>query len=108
MRLDGPRADGLTLRLNWCFTDTGERAQLTLEHAVLSHRLGAQHAQADATLTLARSTLDDVMLLKTTFPEAVQAGRLAIDGDAGALRQLLGLLDTFDRMFPVVGPRPVR
>lgn len=108
MRLNGPRAEGLDLRLNWQFTDTGETALLTLEHAVLSHRLGVQHPQAQATLQLTRATLNDVMLQKTSFAEAVQTGRLAVDGDGQALATLLGLLDSFERMFPVVGPRPAR
>ena len=108
MRLDGPRAEGLRHSFNWRFNDTGETAVLTLEHSVLSHRVGVHDPAATAELTLTRATLNDVMLLKTSFPEAAAAGRLQVSGDAAALRTLLGLLDSFDRMFPVVGPRPAR
>ena len=34
---------------------------------------------ADATLTLARATLDSILMRKTTFPEAVQQGLVKID-----------------------------
>jgi alkyl sulfatase BDS1-like metallo-beta-lactamase superfamily hydrolase len=106
MRLDGAKAEGRRLRLNWCFSDTGERLLLNLEHSALTHRLGVDDPDADATVTLTRSTLDEIALLKLTFADALQAGRIQVAGQASALLGLLGMFDTFGRMFPVVGPRP--
>jgi len=106
MRLDGSRAEGLHLRLNWHVTDTGERALLNLEHGALTHRRGVQAEDADASLAMDRATLDAIALQTLTPAEALQAGRLQLQGRSQALVQLFGLLDSFERMFPVVGPRP--
>jgi alkyl sulfatase BDS1-like metallo-beta-lactamase superfamily hydrolase len=62
--------------------------------------------QADTTVTLSRTTLDDISLQRLTFAEAAQAGRLVITGQPQLLLELMAMLDRFSRMFPVVGPRP--
>ena len=64
-----------------------------------------QATGADATVTLSRATLDAITLKQTTFPEAVQAGQVKIDGNRAKLGELLSMLDTFEPMFPVVEPR---
>jgi alkyl sulfatase BDS1-like metallo-beta-lactamase superfamily hydrolase len=47
--------------LNWKFTDTNESFVLTLENSALTHIEGVQAATADASFTLARGTLDEVI-----------------------------------------------
>ena len=106
MRVDGAKASGLHLRLNWHFTDTGEQVLVNLENSALTHRIGEVDPQADATVTLARGTLDEISLLRLSFPEALQAGRIKVAGQVAALTTLLATLDHFSRMFAVVGPRP--
>ena len=106
MRVDGALAGGLHLRLNWQFTDTGEQVLVNLENSALTHRIGEVDAAADATITLARSTLDEISLQRLSFPEALQAGRINVAGQVSALTTLLATLDHFSRMFAVVGPRP--
>ncbi len=107
MRLDGAQAEGQRSRINWCFSDTGEQLLLNLEHCALTHRLGVQDPQADATVTMTRATLDEISLQRLSFPEALQAGRLTVTGDPGVLLGLMSMIDRFSRMFPVVGPRPI-
>ena len=106
MRLDGSRAEGKRLRLNWQFTDTTEQVLLNLENSVLTHRQGQQHAQADATVRLARTTLDQISMQRLTFADACKAGQVEVAGNEAALMDLMGMIDNFSRMFPVVGPRP--
>lgn len=106
MRLDGSKADGLHLRLNWRITDTGDCALLNLEHCALTHRLGVQADDAQASVAMDRATLDAIALQTLPLAEALQSGRIQVQGDATALPRLMGLLDHFSRMFPVVGPRP--
>jgi alkyl sulfatase BDS1-like metallo-beta-lactamase superfamily hydrolase len=105
VRLNAQKAEGRTLIVNWNFTEPRQQFVLNLENSALTHVAGKQSDKADATLTLARSTLDAVTLRKTTFPEAVQAGLIKIEGDAGKLVELLGMLDTFNPMFEVVEPK---
>ena len=106
MRVNGERAEGLRLRLNWRFSDTGEHLLLNLENSALTHRVGVVADQADATVTLARSTLDEIALQRLSFADALQAARIRVDGRMQALQALLGTPDQFSRMFPIVGPRP--
>ena len=106
MRLDGRKAEGHRLAVNWQFTDTGECLLLNLENSALTHQMGVQRADADATLKLARATLDEITLQRLTFPEAFQAGRIQIEGKPAALLTLMPMIDRFERMFPIMTPMP--
>jgi alkyl sulfatase BDS1-like metallo-beta-lactamase superfamily hydrolase len=105
VRLNGPKAEGKHIVLNWSFTDTGETFVLTLENCALTYIAGAQSAAADAGFTLARGTLDEVIAKQTSFPEAVAAGKIKFTGNAMRLGELMGLMDEFPRMFEIVEPR---
>src|ERR1700754_814322 len=61
VRLNGAKAEGKRIVLNWTFTDTGETFILNLENCALTYVTGAQAAEADAGFTLPRSTLDEVI-----------------------------------------------
>jgi alkyl sulfatase BDS1-like metallo-beta-lactamase superfamily hydrolase len=105
VRLNGPKAEGKHIVLNWTFTDTGETFILTLENCALTNIAGAQATDADADFTLARGTLDEVISKQTSFPEAVAAGKIKFTGNAMRLGELMGLMDEFPRMFEIVEPR---
>ena len=105
VRLNGPKAEGKHIVLNWNFTDTGESFVLNLENSALTYLVGAQAAKADASFTLARGTLDEVIAKLTTFPEAVAAGKVKFEGNPMKLGELMGLMDEFPRMFEIVEPK---
>ena len=105
VRLNGPRAEGKHIVLNWSFTDTSESFVLTLENCALTYLEGAQAATADAGFTLARGVLDEVIAKQTTFPEAVAAGKIKVSGNAMRLAELMALMDEFPRMFEIVEPK---
>src|ERR1700745_4531452 len=75
VRLNGPKAEGKHIVLNWSFTDTGETFALNLENAALTYIEGVQSEKADASFTLTRALLDEVIAKQTSFPEAVAAGK---------------------------------
>jgi len=108
VRLNGDKALGKTIVLNWKFTDTQQSYVLNLENSALTYVADAQAANADATLTLTRATLDDISMQKTTFPAALQSGAITVTGKREKLSELLGMLETFTPGFPMVEPRPVR
>ena len=87
IRLNGPKAEGKHIVLNWSFTDTGETFVLTLENCALTYVAGAQAATADAGFTLARGALDEVIAKLTTFPEAVGSGQDHIHRQSDAARR---------------------
>ncbi len=105
VRLNGPKAEGKRIVLNWSFTDTGETFVLNLENCALTYVAGIQAAAADASFTLARSTLDEVIAKQTTFPEAVGAGKIKFTGNPMRLGELMALMDEFPRMFEIVEPK---
>src|SRR5258705_8879948 len=105
VRLNGPKAEGKHIVLNWSFTDTNEAFILTLENCALTYIAGAQAAAADASFTLARGTLDEVIAKQTSFPEAVAAGKIKFTANAMRLAELMALMHEFPRIFEVVEPK---
>ncbi|MGJ4929448.1 alkyl/aryl-sulfatase [Bradyrhizobium sp. HKCCYLS2038] len=105
VRLNGPKAEGKHIVLNWSFTDTGERFVLTLQNCALTYAVGVQASTADAGFTLARATLDEIIAKATTFPEAVAAGKITFVGNPMRLAELMSLMDEFPRMFEIVEPK---
>src|ERR1700704_3177686 len=105
VRLNGPKAEGKHIVLNWAFTDTGESFVLTLENCALTYVAGAQAATADASFTLARGVLDEVIAKQTSFPEAVGSGLIKFTGNPMRLGELMALMDEFPRMFEIVEPK---
>lgn len=103
-RLDAGRAARQRARINWRLTDTGESVVLNLEHATLTHRMGRTAPDADASVTTSRAVLDALALGRTSIPEAVASGSLAVEGDASRLAAVMGMLDRFEMMFDVVMP----
>jgi alkyl sulfatase BDS1-like metallo-beta-lactamase superfamily hydrolase len=105
VRLNGPKAEGKHIVLNWSFTDTGECFVLTLENCALTYAEGALAPRADAAFTLDRGTLDEVIAKATSFPEAVAAGKIKVSGNPMRLAELMALMDEFPRMFEIVEPK---
>jgi alkyl sulfatase BDS1-like metallo-beta-lactamase superfamily hydrolase len=105
IRLNGPKAEGKHIVLNWSFGDTGESFALNLENSALTYTEGVQAANADASFALARATLDDVISKQTSFPEAIATGKVKVTGNPGKLAELMSLMDDFPRMFEIVEPR---
>ena len=106
VRLNAAKAEGKTMVINWSFTDSNQRIALNLDNSALTYVAGKQAPNADATVTLARGTLDAVTQQRTTFADAVKAGLVKIDGDPRKLDELMSMLDTFKVMFEVVEPKP--
>ena len=103
VRIDGPRADGTDLRVNWDFTDRGEGWVLGLTHGALHYHRGADEA-AGATLRLSHATFAEVLAGVTDMADALASGAIVIEGDAGALLELFGFLEEPDFSFNIVTP----
>jgi alkyl sulfatase BDS1-like metallo-beta-lactamase superfamily hydrolase len=105
VRLNGPKAEGKRIVLNWNFTDTNEIFILNLENCALTYAIGAQASDADASFTLSRGMLDEVIAKLTTFQEAVGSGKIKVSGNPVRLGELMLLMDEFPRMFEIVEPK---
>ncbi|MFT3801031.1 MAG: alkyl sulfatase dimerization domain-containing protein [Burkholderiaceae bacterium] len=105
VRLDGDKAAGKQLTLNWNFTDIGQRYAMTLRNSVLTYLEDTQYPQPNAAITLTKATLDRLSLKQTTMEQAVKDGAIKVDGNSAALAELFGMLDSFDLSFDIVTPR---
>jgi alkyl sulfatase BDS1-like metallo-beta-lactamase superfamily hydrolase len=105
VRLDGERAEGRAVAINWVLPDTGQRYALTLSNCALTYRADRHHPRPDATVTLARPTLDRLVLREVTLEDAMRSGAVRVEGDRAKLADLFALLDDFTLSFPVVEPR---
>ena len=103
VRLNGPEAAGKNLMINVNFTDLQQEYGLTVENAVLNYSPGPV-PNANARLSLAKSTLDQIQLGDTTIDEATASGDLVIEGQRGAFNEFMGLLDTYEFWFNLVTP----
>ncbi|WP_328867152.1 alkyl/aryl-sulfatase [Streptomyces sp. NBC_00304] len=106
VRLDGPRAAAHRLLLRWEFTDTDEVWTLLVGNGVLTPMRGdAPGGEApQLTLHLERATLDRILASLISFTDAIGSGDVTMEGDAGVLAALFGLLENPVRDFPVVLP----
>jgi len=104
VRLNGEKAGGTDITLNWVFTDTREQVLLHLSNGALSHVIGRTDNSADATVTLTRSALNRFILGQSTLDEEAQNGEITVKPDIVPLDTLLGLLDDFDLWFNIVEP----
>ena len=96
-------AAGKNLMINVNFTDLQQEYGLIVENAVLNYSPGPV-PNANARLSLAKSTLDQIQLGDTTIDEATASGDLVIDGQRGAFNEFMGLLDTYEFWFNIVTP----
>jgi alkyl sulfatase BDS1-like metallo-beta-lactamase superfamily hydrolase len=103
VRLNGPRADGKVIVLNWNFTDVKAKYVLSLENSALTY-MDRLAPKADATITLTRAAFDAISLGKTAFEKEIEAGRIKVEGDGRKVGELFGLLDTFKVDFNIVTP----
>jgi alkyl sulfatase BDS1-like metallo-beta-lactamase superfamily hydrolase len=110
IRLVAERASGHRMRLAWHIVDAREHWALTLANAALTYRAcDAQAAgSADASIAVSRDGLAKLLANEAGIAAAIaggiEAGQIAVDGDAAQVHALLGMLDEFDPMFKVVEP----
>jgi alkyl sulfatase BDS1-like metallo-beta-lactamase superfamily hydrolase len=104
VRVDGSKAADLSLTVAWHFTEPEGRYLMRLSNGVLSHRPGREGDEADATIRLARSALDDLLTNRVALDELLTSGRLVLEGDVAALGSLFGVLDRPDPGFAIVTP----
>ncbi|MEU5870812.1 alkyl sulfatase dimerization domain-containing protein [Glycomyces sp. NPDC047369] len=105
IRLDADHAADLPeLRLNWEFTDLGERYAVRVRNATLTYRTGTAHPDPTATLRLEKPTLDAISMGDSDFGTEIDSGGIEFEGDRAAFERLLSALDSFEVMFDIVTP----
>lgn len=90
--------------LNWVFTDTHETYVTLINNSVLNTE-AANNKSADATLKLNRSTLNDIILQKSTYSVALNRGEIKVIGNSEQVKLFFSLFDPFNLWFNIVTPR---
>jgi alkyl sulfatase BDS1-like metallo-beta-lactamase superfamily hydrolase len=104
IRLDGPKAEGKTIKLNMDLPDTKQKYLLVVQYGVLQYHKDQQADDADASLTLDRATLNEIIAGKLKVDQGVASGKIKLDGEPKKFEEFVGLLDTFDPWYQVVMP----
>lgn len=104
IRVNGPKAADLALRLDWVMDGEEPRHRLTLSHGALSHGPGSHGARAQAVVRSDRAALAAILSAGKSFAQALDEQLLRVDGDRQAVVALFGTLDAFSPMFNILEP----
>lgn len=104
IRLNGERAAGKTAVFNLSLTDTKDIYVLAVENSALHYSKGKTSNTADASVTMTREDLNNIMLGSTNMQKLIMSGTAKVDGNSQKLGDFLGWLDNFDFWFPIVTP----
>ena len=106
IQLNAEKAAGKKMVLNWEQPDTKEKYTITLENSVLMYRkVDSFTNKADVTMSLPKTSLNNILLKQTTMDKEISEGRVKITGDRSKLQELMGMTDTFNPAFNIVTPK---
>jgi alkyl sulfatase BDS1-like metallo-beta-lactamase superfamily hydrolase len=105
IRLNGERAAEASVAVTLVLSDLEERYAIEVANGVLNYTQGRDAAGAQLTVTTSRGALMELLAGgASAAAQAVQAGKLTLDGDPSKLAELMGLLDEFEFWFDIVTP----
>jgi alkyl sulfatase BDS1-like metallo-beta-lactamase superfamily hydrolase len=102
VRLDSAKAEGKAFKINLVTPDNDEKFVLELSNGTLTNIEGFQADDADLTITINRTDLEQTMMGAVTFDEQIASGKAKIAGDRGPYEQLKGMLVSFDLGFEMM------
>lgn len=103
-RLDAEAAEGLSMVVNFNFTDLEENHVLTLHNSVLHHRRGPLAVDANVSLHITHGLFLDMVLGKASVKDLIFSDDLDIDGSRLDLAKFFSLQDKGDLAFNIVLP----
>jgi alkyl sulfatase BDS1-like metallo-beta-lactamase superfamily hydrolase len=102
MKLNGPRAFGESLQLEFRF-DGGWSTRLVVENGVVHY--GSQRSiEADATIATSVSALASMANELSTLADELANGSTSVTGNVASFERFLGLLDQFELFFAIIEP----
>ncbi len=108
VKLNADAVGGLSVRINFTFTDLGEQWVLGLANRALHAVPGRHDPAAEVTITTTKPVLYKVIEGGVPFADAIAAaiadGTVVAQGDVAAAERIFGHLDTFLSNFPLVEP----
>jgi alkyl sulfatase BDS1-like metallo-beta-lactamase superfamily hydrolase len=108
LRVKSEEMGGVSVSINWTFTDlvgtADHRWVMGISNRALFATRGKHDAAAAAHVLISRSLFLDVLSQVTTFMDELGKGTVVVEGDAGAMLQVFGNLDVFESGFAIVEP----
>ena len=102
IRLDSAKASDSQFVVNLFTPDNGEKFVVELSNGTLTNLQGFQADNADLTITINRSDLEEAMIGSAPLPQQVAAGTAVLDGDGTVLSTLAALLVHFELGFQIM------
>jgi len=102
IRLDSTQAEGKAFKINLVTPDNGEKFVVELSNGTLTNIAGFQADDADLTVTINRSDLEQTMMGAVSFDEQIEAGKAKIEGSREPYEQLKAMLVHFDLGFEIM------
>lgn len=100
--LNGPKAEGVNLKINLVFTDLKESYVLWIENAVLHHRRAEPARDADATLRLTKPFFLRLVTRDAGAKDLLMSKETKIEGSTLSLGRFFALLDKPQGTFEIV------
>ncbi|TCR76720.1 alkyl sulfatase dimerization domain-containing protein [Rhizobium sp. BK376] len=102
IRMDSRKAEGMRFAINLQTPDNRETFIVELENATLTNIKGFQSENADLTLTINRSDLEQTMMGRKTLEQQIADGTAKVRGDVDVLKQLASAMVDFDPRFEIM------
>lgn len=100
--LNGPKAEGVNLKINLVLTDKNESHVLWIENSVLHHRKAPPAVDANATLALTQGFFVKMMAGTAGGVDLLTSDEVKVTGSKLDLAKFFGLLDQAQATFAVV------
>ena len=105
VRLDRSKSTGKTYTFNLIFPDIEETISLYFVNDVLHNRMGVLADNPTATITMDKSTFNDILLKKVTAKEKMLGGAIMIEGDRAAYADFQSMVAApFTLLFNLIEP----
>ncbi len=102
IRMDSRKAEGMEFTINLVTPDNGEQYVVELSNATLTNIEGYQADDADLTITINRSDLEQVMMGAKSLADQIDDGTARVQGNPEVLKQLASTMVTFEVGFEIL------
>lgn len=102
VRLDTSKTEGKHFVINFITPDNDEKYLVELSNSALTNIGGVTSDEADLTITINRSDLNEVMMGGVSFDDQIKAGKAKLKGDRKSFDELKTMLTTFTMEFELL------
>jgi alkyl sulfatase BDS1-like metallo-beta-lactamase superfamily hydrolase len=102
IRMDSKQAEGIEFTVNLVTPDNGEKFVIELANATLTNIEGFKADDADLTITIDRTDLEQTMMGVKSLETQIADGTAKVEGDVGIIGKLAGMLAVFTPDFEIL------